>query len=178
MTMADRIAILDGGELQQIGAPEVVFNEPTNTFVAGFIGSPNINFFEGSVEPTADGYRVSTAGAELVVPESLAPADVEGQSITLGVRPQDLSPTGERASSDMTVTGTIELIEPLGTEAIVRVETPDGPVTALVDAYEGLERDQELSLGIDAEEVYLFDADGELLKPRHYDVRTGDEVTA
>jgi multiple sugar transport system ATP-binding protein len=178
MTMADRIAILDAGQLQQIGAPEEVFNNPANTFVAQFIGSPNINLFEGRLEPTEDGFRVTESAAEVEFPASLVPADLDPQSVTLGARPQDLVPVTGPGEADMTITGTVSLIEPLGTDAIVRIDTGSGPVTAMVTGYESLERGDELTLGIAAKDIYLFDTDDSLVKPRHYEMRTGDEVTA
>jgi multiple sugar transport system ATP-binding protein len=178
MTMADRIAILDGGELQQIGAPEVVFNEPANTFVATFIGSPNINLFDGSLERSDGGYHVTGGAFDFDIAMDELPAGLSGQTVQLGARPQDLYPVTDVGAVDVAVTGTIDLIEPLGTEAIVRIQTDHGPVTAMVDGYERLSDGDELSLGVDLEEIYLFDANGELLKPRHYDATATDEVTA
>jgi multiple sugar transport system ATP-binding protein len=178
MTMADRIAILDGGELQQIGAPEVVFNEPANTFVATFIGSPNINLFEGSLERADSDYHVRNAAFSLDIASAELPPDLEAQSVQLGARPQDLRPLTDGAEADVAVTGTVDLIEPLGTDAIVRVQTDKGSVTAMIDGYERLGHGDELTLGIDIDEIYLFDATGELLKPRHYDAAATDQVTA
>jgi len=178
MTMADRIAILDGGELQQIGAPEVVFNEPANTFVATFIGSPNINLFEGALERADSDYHISNAVFSLDVAAAELPPDLKAQSVQLGARPQDLRPLTDAAEADVAVAGTIDLIEPLGTDAIVRVQTDEGAVTAMIDGYERLDHGDELTLGIDIDEIYLFDASGELLKPRHYDTAVTDQVTA
>jgi multiple sugar transport system ATP-binding protein len=178
MTMADRIAILDGGELQQIGAPEVVFNEPANTFVATFIGSPNINLFEGSLERADSDYHVRNAAFSLDIASAELPPDLEAQSVQLGARPQDLRPLTDGAEADVAVTGAVDLIEPLGTDAIVRVQTDKGSVTAMIDGYERLGHGDELTLGIDIDEIYLFDATGELLKPRHYDAAATDQVTA
>lgn len=178
MTMADRIAIMDAGELQQIGPPETVFNEPANVFVAQFIGSPNINLFDGSLEVTDDGFRVFNSVFEGELTASQVPTSVQAQSIQLGARPQDLRPVGAGGDADFDISGTIELIEPLGTDAIVRIDTSVGPVTAMVDTYERLDLGDELSLGFDVSELYLFDEAGELLKPRRYDVQPSDELTA
>lgn len=178
MTMADRIAILNDGELQQIGAPEEVFNNPTNTFVAQFIGSPNINLFDGTLEPTQDGYRVSDTVVDATLPAELLPAELETQPVTLGIRPQDLTVVAPDSDDDLSVTGSVSLIEPLGTDAIVRIDTDAGPVTALITGYEPLSRGDDLTLGVGLEELYLFDADETLVKPRHYGIRTSDEVTA
>jgi multiple sugar transport system ATP-binding protein len=178
MTMADRIAILDGGELQQIGAPEIVFNEPANTFVATFIGSPNINLFNGRLKRVNGDYHVSNAASGLDISSAELPPNLDTQSIQLGARPQDLRPVADAGEADLTVAGTVDLIEPLGTDAIVRIQTDKEPVTAMVDGYERLADGDKLTLGIDIDEIYLFDAAGDLLKPRHYDATTTDQVTA
>jgi len=178
MTMADRIAIMNAGELQQIGPPKTVFNDPANTFVATFIGSPNINLFDADLETTGDGYRATSAEFDIPFASPHVPADVVAQSVQLGTRPQDLRPVGGPDEADAVVTGTVDLIEPLGTDAIVRIQTDGGPVRAMVDGYQTLDRGDELSLGVDVPEIYLFDSAGELLKPRQYDARASDEVTA
>jgi multiple sugar transport system ATP-binding protein len=178
MTMADRIAILNDGKLQQIGPPEVVFNRPANTFVARFIGSPNINLFDASLEETADGYRVIGESFEFTLTSEDLASDIPAQDVEVGARAQDLMLITDEADADFTMSGEIELIEPLGTDAIVRIQTLGGPVTAMLDGYERLDRGEEISLGIDVEDLYLFDADGELLKPRHYEEEVSDELTA
>jgi multiple sugar transport system ATP-binding protein len=178
MTMADRIAILNAGELQQIAPPEVVFNEPANTFVARFIGSPNINFFEGELGRSDDTVTVSTSSFDIDIPNSAVPSDVASQSVTLGIRPQDLRPEANPSESEMSLSGSISLIEPLGTDAVVRIDGPEGDLTALIDGYESLDRGQDLSLTVDPEKLYLFDDTDQLLKPRNYDLRRDDEVPA
>jgi len=177
MTMADRIAILDGGELQQIGAPEVVFNEPANTFVATFIGSPNINLFDGTLEASESGYQFENAAFSMEFPTGDLPENTGGQDSQIGARPQDLRPLHGDETADVSISGTVDLIEPLGTDAIVRIQTGEGPVTAMIDGYERLDHGDELKLGIEREEIYLFDAAGDLLKPRHYEA-AADEVAA
>jgi multiple sugar transport system ATP-binding protein len=178
MTMADRIAILDDGQLQQIGTPEEVFNSPANTFVAEFIGSPNINLSTGELERSSDTVTVTTSSFEVDIPTDAVPSDMANQSVTLGVRPQDLRPVADPSESDMVLTGSVSLIEPLGTEAIVRLDTPEGDVTALISGYESLDREQELSLTVDPEKLYLFDTEDQLIKPRNYEYRQDDEIPA
>jgi multiple sugar transport system ATP-binding protein len=178
MTMADRIAVMNDGELQQIGPPEEVFNRPANTFVATFIGSPNINLFEATIENADQGYRVTNGGFDLELSTADLRAGLDAQDAQLGVRPQDFRPVADAADAAVTVSGTVDLIEPLGTDAIVRIETDEGPVTAMMSGYERLNRGDALTLGVDVDEIYLFDATGDLLKPRRYEAETSDEVTA
>lgn len=155
-----------------------MFNEPANTFVATFIGSPTINLFDAELEPDEDGHRVPNAELEVPFSSSEVPAAVEQQSVQFGVRPQDLRPVSSRDEVDTVLSGTIDLVEPLGTDAIVRIQTAGGPVRAMIDAYESLDSGDELALGADVEDLYLFDSAGDLLKPRRYDVSASDEVTA
>ena len=112
MTLADRIAILKLGLLQQVGTPSELFDTPANRFVAGFIGSPPMNFLEATVR---DGKLVGT-GFELELPHP-AGHDV----LAVGVRPHDL-----RIDPDGGIAGTVDFIEPTGWEAHVRVDLGEG----------------------------------------------------
>jgi multiple sugar transport system ATP-binding protein len=179
MTMADRIAVLNHGQLQQIGEPQIVFNEPANTFVAEFIGSPSINFVDG--ELVADGSRptVHHDGSTVPVPvDEFVTSDVDSQPVRVGFRPQDLFVRTEPDPDELSVTGTVKLVEPLGTDAIVRLDTPHGPVQSMMVDYQTHERGDELTLGASPRALYLFDGDGQLLKGRTVDRVDQAEVRA
>ncbi len=124
MTLADKIVVLDGGTVQQIGAPIDLYKKPANRFVAGFIGSPKMNFLDVEVIRIAD-------GAALVESPTVAPIAIEargfsaGDRAVLGVRPQALR--GEADSgSDGTIRGIVSLVERLGHETIVSLDTASG----------------------------------------------------
>src|SRR5262245_63873093 len=93
MTMGDRVAVLKDGYLQQVGAPQHLYDEPTNVFVAAFIGSPSMNLYEGVV--TLNGEKTVQLGAQRValVPETLqkhpALQNYDGQNVVVGIRPED-----------------------------------------------------------------------------------------
>src|SRR6056297_1316947 len=137
MTMSDRIAIIDGGELQQIAPPLVCYNEPANLFVAGFIGSPSMNFAEGEVT----GSGLSTPDFDVAFdPEEFG---VEpGDDVTLGIRPEDVHLADAAAgvpNRTQPVDATTDVLEPMGDEIFVYLLTGEG--------------DDETAMGGDAADV-------------------------
>ena len=109
MTLGDRIVIMRDGFIQQIGTPQEVFNHPANLFVAGFIGSPQMNFFNAKLNKDGDVYSVECAGATVALPAdkqaALKANGVEAQDITIGIRPDHivLADDGEAAAVEATV---------------------------------------------------------------------------
>ncbi|MBP3634384.1 MAG: TOBE domain-containing protein, partial [Oscillospiraceae bacterium] len=95
MTLGDRIVIMRDGFIQQIGTPQEVFDHPSNLFVAGFIGSPQMNFFDAKLNKNGDTYSVTVCGNEVVLPAdkqaALKANGVEAQEITLGIRPDHIT---------------------------------------------------------------------------------------
>ena len=141
MTLGDRIVIMKDGFVQQIGTPQEVFGNPCNMFVAGFIGTPQMNFFHARLEKTAAGYEVKCMGATIpVVAEIAAKLTAKGQGsagITLGVRPEHITLTDDTASA---IEATVEVSELMGSEiylhatvgaekqnVVMRIQTTDLP---------------------------------------------------
>jgi multiple sugar transport system ATP-binding protein len=169
MTMSDRIAVIDGGDLQQIAPPLTCYNEPANLFVAGFIGSPGMNFFEG---------RMTDRGFESEYFEvELDPASMgvdEGEDVTLGIRPEDVYLA--EASSSLThpteeIEATTDVLEPMGKEILVYLllseeadidlDDPSSGSQLLmsVDPSADIESDQSLEVVLDRRKVSLFETD-------------------
>ena len=128
MTLGDRIVVMKDGFIQQVGTPREVFNAPANLFVAGFIGSPMMNFFSAELLREDDSFRVRLGGA--IVPLSaekcvrLKAGEVQGGEVTLGVRPEHITLTeGENA-----VSGTVDLVEMMGSSVNIHVDSPVGSV--------------------------------------------------
>ena len=158
MTMADRIAVLKDGVLQQVAEPLVLYNRPVNRFVASFIGSPAMNFIEGELR---DG-SFHSPGLTL----SLAPvADTlsmhEGP-VVLGVRPEDLKYAGEAGEGTETP-GTLvvqaEVVEPMGNEIFLHGAFQGRRVLARIGPEHSLRVDESYRLAVDTERVHLFDAE-------------------
>ncbi|MFP8779531.1 ABC transporter ATP-binding protein [Hydrogenophaga sp. RWCD_12] len=118
MTLGSRIAVMKGGILQQIGTPDEIYRRPANTYVAGFIGSPTMNFVDGRIERSGDNGRFVFAGGALDLP---CPA---GPEVTLGQRPEHI-----HLADDATWRGEVFLVEPTGADTYVVVKTAAGMVT-------------------------------------------------
>jgi ABC-type sugar transport system ATPase subunit len=157
MTLGDRIAVLRAGELQQFDSPAAVYREPANTFVATFIGSPEINLFDCRVEPHGETTRIATPAFAL---SGLAEAArlPRGQ-LVLGVRPHDIAVASEDSAD---ARGTVELVELLGSTVLVHVRaTAEGPaVRVLAPADAGVRVDDAIGLRFDRAALHFFDADG------------------
>ena len=118
MTLADRIVVLDAGKVQQVGAPLELYGRPANQFVAGFIGSPAMNFIPGT---TIDSHTVEILGSR--VGHALTAVDATpGQPVVFGIRPEHLIPTDEARSE---LVGRVEVVEPMGPETHLHVRLFD-----------------------------------------------------
>jgi multiple sugar transport system ATP-binding protein len=116
MTLGDRIVIMKDGVVQQVGTPQEVFNEPANLFVAGFIGVPQMNFFDGHLEKTASGYVLNALDSKIAIsPETgkdLEAAGVTSLDVTAGVRPEQIQLAN--ADEPGAISGTIDVSELMG----------------------------------------------------------------
>ena len=145
MTMGDRVAVLLDGELQQVNTPTEVYDRPANLFVAGFIGSPQMNLAEAPVERGEDGLVVTLGDARIPIPARLGEErglhEWAGRQLIVGIRPEDLQGSGRNDGSDgrVTMKGTIERVEALGATLLgyfrVDAEAPkaQGVVAAVGD---------------------------------------------
>jgi multiple sugar transport system ATP-binding protein len=160
MTLADRIVVLNAGVVEQVGAPLELYHHPQNLFVAGFIGSPRMNFLEGEVmSASADGIVVNLAdGTTLRAPPSQGAAS-PGQKVTLGLRPEHLIEGGGGASE---LKGRVIAVEHLGGETYVYLER-DGadPLVVKAEGSSPARVADLLPVGIPASACYLFDEQGE-----------------
>lgn len=160
MTMGDRIAVMKDGILQQVDTPAHLYNNPVNMFVASFIGSPAMNFFE--VEPvTDDGQTYLQLGqARVPLAENLS----GDRPITLGIRPENIYHP-QYLPPDIAaveIPATVNLIEMMGNELIVYLETPEKvEFVARLDPRVELQSGQAIALILDANRIYLFDREQE-----------------
>jgi multiple sugar transport system ATP-binding protein len=146
MTMGDRVAVMRKGELQQVAAPQELYDRPVNLFVGGFIGSPAMNLVEAKLE-RGNGGLAAVAGNERIVlgDETLSarPAlkDYEGRDVILGIRPEDLEDAAlaTDASADRQLSGEVELTEALGSEVMVHFSIEATP--AITDEVRELLKD-------------------------------------
>ncbi|MFQ5773956.1 MAG: ABC transporter ATP-binding protein [Kiloniellaceae bacterium] len=153
MTMADRMVVMNDGRVEQIGEPLEVYDYPVNTFVAGFIGSPAMNFIEGTVQ-TANGTASVIAGDGTALP--LAPGNgvAEGDKVIYGVRPEHfaLAEEGEGIPAEVVV------VEPTGAETLVVCKLAGVDVEAAFHERYGFRPGQKVALRPLVERIHLFDA--------------------
>jgi ABC-type sugar transport system ATPase subunit len=164
MTLADRIALLHQGALQQVGRPHDLYDRPANTFVAGFIGSPSMNLLDGAISGEAGAPAVRGPGMLVPLPPALLPeAAAPGTRVRLGVRPHDLGIADVRiAAPGIGLQGVAEVLEPLGWEVHLHVKGEFGTVTARVERTalpDGFGAGHPVRLAVDPAKVHLFHAE-------------------
>jgi len=169
MAMGDRIAIMNDGELQQVGTAEDVYRSPTNEFVANFIGSPSVNLFDADV----DGSTLTGPGGFTYELENTDPLGGR-DTVRVGVRPEDLTLVPDGNEAEVTV------VEPMGNENFLYMTMADIDMTARIDPSVQPEPEEVVQFGFDETNLYLFDIDtGEALKTKtgETNVAVADHVT-
>ncbi len=161
MTMGSRIVVLKDGEVQQIDTPLNLYNHPVNRFVAGFIGSPAMNFVEGRIVRNNGLRFIGSEGAFQLSLDGGRFADLEERSVTLGIRPEDIYIAGrihkEIRTADATLT--IDVLEPMGNEIFVYMRTSDQPIIARVDPQPLPEPAEPVHVALDLDKLHFFDTE-------------------
>ena len=154
MTMSDKIAVMDGGVVQQYATPEEVYNRPANIFVAGFIGSPPMNFLagaslsEGEVSLDCGGTRCAIAASPL--------SGAGSRAVVLGVRPQDLEVF--ESARERSLAAEVSLVQLVGSEKLIDLNyASGGRITAQVKADSRIVAGQQVWVGFDPARLHLFD---------------------
>ncbi len=150
MTMADRIVVMRDGHVEQIGSPLELYDRPANLFVAGFIGSPGMNFIPGRISATDAASFVTDGGVALPLPAGLS--QPEGRELVYGIRPEDLTIRQEG------VAATVSLIEPTGAETQITASLAGAPVIASIRDRFDITPGDVISLGVNLAAVHVFDA--------------------
>jgi len=169
MTMGDRIAILDAGELQQVATPLEAYHRPANRFVAGFIGEPSMNLIECDV----DGETLVADGFRYPLDETAAAAVAGSPTVNLGVRPEDIEVAVDGASDDRrhAFPATVDVVEPMGDENVVHLTVEAGPeLVATVDGLRRIDAGSDAAITIPENAIHVFDdVSGEALHSRSLD---------
>ena len=158
MTMADRIVVLRLGVAEQIGAPLELYNEPANLFVAGFIGSPKMNFIDAEIERMEEGKAVVRLSSDLTIDFTYKGRPLAaGERITLGVRPDmmKVSPEGK-------IRGEVRLVERLGNETLMYIGVPfrEEPITVSRVGQYDIHSGDNVTLTVDELRTHFFDGEG------------------
>ena len=162
MTMGHRIAIIKDGDLQQVGTPLEVYEDPENVFVATFIGTPPMNFL--TAELADSGSRVKNAHMQVPVPESMraATSGKDGMRVLVGVRPENLVDAASGRGETAPVRMDVEVIEPLGHEILVHGTIGDDRLVAKGNPHRPPSLGEPLDLVVELERMRIFDPETEL----------------
>ena len=162
MTMGERMAIMRDGVLQQCDRPETVYAHPANKFVAGFIGSPPMNFLEASII----GGKIDAGAFTLPIPVKDVVKNYEGKKVILGIRPEEIYdksvPSNLTPSNDNTIKAMVDVMEPLGHEYVAYLKVGDIKLVASIDKETKLKPLTEAEFCINLERIHVFDADTEV----------------
>lgn len=171
LTMADRIAVMRAGGIEQIATPHGIFAQPANLFVAGFIGTPAMNLIEATVTAvSADDIRFRTDSQEAALP--LPGADrrlAAGAEVTIGIRPRAFELVAE--PDDRTLGATVDMIEPMGAETLIHLLADGRDLRAVVDRRVRPAIGAAVQVRLRPSQTHIFDADGERIP-----IEPGEEV--
>jgi multiple sugar transport system ATP-binding protein len=168
MTMGDRIVVMRDGLVQQVDTPMGLYNKPANIFVAGFIGTPAMNFVDASLRKKGDQFIVDSGGFSVGVPASRTSANLDsyvGKQVVFGVRPEDMfdkvlsslvAPT-----PDNTIKVTVDVIEQMGHVVTMYLTSGKNTLVGTIDAETKAKENQEFEVVLDMAKTHLFDKETE-----------------
>ncbi len=162
MTMGERIAVMSEARLQQVGSPQELYDHPDNRFVAGFIGSPSMNFLEVDVTRTGDKVQLKGDGIDIPLPDRYM-ADFKafkGNKLVAGVRPEHLDV--ETAPPSGSLSGNADVVEYLGNEELIHLTVGGHDIVALIGSEHHAKPGDDLTLHISLDKVHLFDPESTL----------------
>ncbi|MDR7307024.1 ABC transporter ATP-binding protein [Rhodoferax saidenbachensis] len=159
MTLADRIAVMRNGKIQQIDTPAMVYGQPTNVFVAGFLGSPSMNFIKGTLDTS--GGRSTVRAGEFALDVTTYPfrAVTQSQDVILGIRPEHIQIAASESSG--AIAGKIKLIEPMGAHQILWVDCQGQTLSIHTESATQYQPGTTLGLSVDCSRASIFQGDGE-----------------
>ena len=164
MTMGDRIAVMNFGVLQQVGSPQNLYENPVNKFVAGFIGSPSMNFVNVTASTDNGQTVLKNDSLELPLPDSLSSAVTSGNTdeLTAGIRPEHFQLLANGSSAPgpgATIRAATDVVEFLGNEELLHIRVGDHDLVAIVDAAHRVKPGDALDLFVPLEKIHLFDVE-------------------
>ena len=163
LTMADRIAVMRDGIIEQVATPHRIFTEPANLFVAGFIGTPRMNLIEANLTEAGESHFRFELGGQQVRLAMTRPGLAGGSGVTLGVRPRACEFVSE--PGDDTISGEVDLVEPMGAETLVHLLHGDQDLRVVVDRANRIAVGERAHLRFETGSVHLFDESGRRVEP-------------
>ena len=161
LSLADRIAVMRGGVIQQLASPDVIYRRPANRFVASFLGSPPMNFVPGLVDHVAGAAVLRAGGIDLPLDDDAAVALVNDWEVTLGIRPEDILTGDDLAACDYRWTADVVLRESLGSETLLWCSLAGTRVAVKTTSRRAAALGARVELGFSSNRVSLFDSRSE-----------------
>ena len=166
MTLGTRIVVMKDGVVQQVDTPQNLYDKPQNLFVAGFMGSPQMNFLDGVVSISGENVTINCAGVDIPLPPAKAKKLIEGgydgKTVTFGIRPEDVYDSEmfiETAKASFEAT--VKVYELLGAEVYLYFELDEFPITARVDPRTTARPGDTIKVAFDVEKIHIFDKETE-----------------
>ena len=161
LTLADRIAVMKGGVIQQLDDPHVIYNEPKNLYVAGFIGSPTMNFIKGEVGGTPAAPSIAIGKGKVALKDYAAKGKLKpGQAVVFGARPEHLRlNAGNEAGLSESFDATVDLIEPMGSDSLVWLKLAGQILSARVESSQIYKPNEKITVRFRVGLASLFDAE-------------------
>ena len=153
MTLADRIVILNHGNIEQVGSPDEIYNDPANVFVAQFIGTPKMNILEVSHENILSGNKIQFLDNTVTIPD----VKLEKKNYLIGIRPEHFNVSRE---SEFIFEPKIDLVENLGNEKIAYIKIDNQEISAKISSQNKIEN----IIGFNSKDIFLFDENGKRIK--------------
>ena len=168
MTLGTRIVVMNAGVVQQVDTPRKLYDEPCNLFVAGFIGSPQMNFLDAQCEVSGDKVLLNVGPAKIELPPAKAKKLIDGgyagKTVVLGIRPEDVhdEPMFIASSPNTVIEATIRVYEMLGAEVYLHFDYEGANMTARVDPRTTARNGDTVKFAFDAEKIHVFDKETEM----------------
>ena len=168
MTLGTRIVVMNAGVVQQVDTPRKLYDEPCNLFVAGFIGSPQMNFLDAKCEVNGDKVLLNVGPAKIELPPAKAKKLIDGgyagKTVVLGIRPEDVhdEPMFIASSPNTVIEATIRVYEMLGAEVYLHFDYEGATMTARVDPRTTARNGDTVKFAFDAEKIHVFDKETEM----------------
>jgi len=156
MTMSDRIVVMNDGEVEQVGSPDELYENPQNQFVANFIGTPTMNFLQGRFEDQGNGsVRITVQDESFELDASTVTVQPSSETVTLGFRPMTVTIGAQNGQPSLD--GEVVLLERIGDRYLATIDCADDEIRATTSG-EGLVEGNEVSIGLDTKKLYIFDS--------------------
>ena len=165
MTLGTRIVVMKDGIVQQVDSPQNLYERPQNLFVAGFMGSPQMNFIGAEIEVKGDKAFAKTSGMTIELPAEKAKKVIDGgyngKAVTLGIRPEDVYDASMAPHLKNAFDATINVYELLGAEVYLYFDLDEFPITARVDARTSARSGSKVRFALDVDKMHVFDKETE-----------------